>query len=400
MGQYEEALADLDRAIDLDPDDGAAAADRRAIYAEAQRLGVLLEWMGHAADPAASAAFLADHFQDLSDPPTVELLAANCDGQPADRQLWQHLGLLLLDDEAASGYKATQAGAPSPFQRAANLLDDGDLDRALAWSCLARAAEPGPGALLMGQVHLRRGDPDRAGEALATAANEMSPERVTEVLSAYDALLAVQPLEARRHAEHAEALRRAGRQVEAVAAYDRAISLAPDEPSLHFNKGDLLFGLSQLDDAQAEFLAVTRLWPADVLGAAVLLAAIVWPTDPEQAKQYFQSALSSPGELLTPFTRAYYRAIALAGLGRSDEAAAELMAAAETRTDRELELDDSDDKLFERFRNPPLPSLDTLRHILESIPSQITPGKQKSKPADTSAPRLPPQPPDAAEQNS
>jgi tetratricopeptide (TPR) repeat protein len=368
-GQYEEALADHDHAIALDPGDAGAAADRDAIYDEAQKATLLREWIGRAPDPAASAAFLAGHAQDLTDPLTIELLDADCFREPADRRLWQHLGLLLLGDEAADGYAEASASDPSPVQRAASLLAAGDLDRALAWSCLARAAEPGMGALLMSQVQIRRGHPDAAGEALATAADAIDPERLAEVLAAYDDLLATQPDEPWRHAEHAEALRHAGKPAEAIAAYNQAISLTPDDPSLHFNKGQILFGLSRLDEAKTEFLAVTQLRPSDVLSAAVLLAAIAWPDNTQQARQNFQRALSSPGEQLTPFGRAYYRAIALSGLGRTDEAVTGLQAAAGTRTAREMRPDDTNKVLLERFRDPPLPGLDQLRPFLECNPT-------------------------------
>lgn len=102
-----------------------------------------------------------------------------------------------------------------------------------------------------------------------------------------------------------------------MTAYETALSLAPDDPLLHFNKANLLFGLARFEESQAELLTVTRLRPGDILGAAVPLAAITWPADTTQARQHLQAALAAPGERLTPFTRAFYRAIALTGLGRA-----------------------------------------------------------------------------------
>lgn len=92
------------------------------------------------------------------------------------------------------------------------------------------------------------------------------------------------------------------------------------------------FSLSRLEEAQAELLAVTRLRPGDVLGAAALLAAIAWPADTSKAQQHFRAALSSPGERLTPLTRTLYRAIALAGPGQVSQVITELEAAALART--------------------------------------------------------------------
>jgi hypothetical protein len=70
--------------------------------------------------------------------------------------------------------------------------------------------------------------------------------------------------------------------------------------SLRFNKGHLLFGLSRFEEAQAELRTVTELRPADILSAAVLLAAIAWPTDTSQARQHLQAALSSRGNTSAP----------------------------------------------------------------------------------------------------
>ena len=273
----------------------AAYEQLRSELDQQHRARVLGEWLNLATDPQASAAYLAEHVQELNDPQTVNLLASECDRNPSDPRLWRHLGLLLLAGQAADGYVAAETGDLSPAERAGALLDSGDLAQALGWACLARAAGPGPGALLMGQVQTRRGDLGRAREALATATEQIDPARLSEVLTAYDQLLADHPDEAWLHAEHADALHRAGQPREALAAYDQALSLAPEDASLHFNKGYLLFALARMDEAQAEFLTVEQLRPGDILSPAVLLAAITWPADTHQARQHLQAALASPG---------------------------------------------------------------------------------------------------------
>lgn len=218
----------------------------------------------------------------------------------------------------------------------------------------------------MGRVQIQRGETDWAREALATAADAVSQDKIADVLAAYDDMLDAQPSQPWLHAEHAAALERAGRTSEATTAHERAITLDPDNPSLHFNKGELLFSLSRLDEAQTEFLTVTRLQPNDVLGAAVLLAAIAWPASTKQAREHLRNALSSPGEQLRPFSRALYHAIALAGLHRPEEAITELEAAATSRPEGELQLNNAHKAVLERFRQPPLPSLDMLLRLLES----------------------------------
>ena len=345
-----------------------AYAQLRAEFAQEQQARMLGEWIGLAADPAASAAYLAEHAHGLHAPQAIALLAAECDRQPGDTRLWQHLGLLLIADKAADGYAAAETGDPSPLQRSAALLESGDLDPALGWACLARAGDPGPGALLMGQVQTRRSEPDRAREALATAAEQIDPARLGEVADAYDRLTAAQPADPWLHGEHADTLQRAGRPDDALAAWDHALSLASDDPSLHFYKAYLLFGLSRFEEAQAELLTFTRLRPGDILSGAVLLAAITWPADTSQARQYLQAALTSPGERLRPFTRAFYRAIALTGLGRTEDAISELEAAAPSRTSQETRLDDTDTTLLNRFRDPPLPGLELLLQFFEAPP--------------------------------
>jgi tetratricopeptide (TPR) repeat protein len=471
LGQYEEARTDLDRAVVLDPGNARTARDRNVIRDAARRASLLREWISLASDSAASSAFLAEHVQDLTDSITINQIATDCGRNPADLKLWKHLGLLLLGDEAVDGYAAGQPGNPSPAQRAAALMTDGDLDGALAWSCLARAAEPGTGALIMSRVQLQRGNPDAADEALATATDEIEQERLAEILGAHDGLLAAQmdradthlrrgvifdrlgrdeealqafdmvaelepgnaaaqynrgilldrlnrpeealaaydltsrlepdweqvhsnradllsrldrpeealaaldraielePNDPWLHVERATALERARRPGDALNAYDNAVSLDPDNPSLHFNKGQLLFGLSRHHDAQAELEEVTRLRPSDILGAAVLLAAIAWPDDQDRAREHLRAALASPGELLTPYIRAYYRAFALAGLGDTAQAIAELQAAQPGRTSGEMDLDDADIVLLDRFSHPALPGIDLIRACLQQDPT-------------------------------
>ncbi len=328
----------------------------RAELAQEQLADRLREWVGLAADPAASAAYLAEHTDDLHHPWAIGRLTDECDRIPGEEMLWRHLGLLLLGDQAADGYAAAETGDPSPFERATARLDGGDLDQALAWACLARAADAGPGALLMGQVHTRRDDPARARAALVTATEKIGSGRLGEVLDAYDTLIAAQPDDGWLRAEQADALERAGRLDDAVAAYDQALRLEPDDPSLHFNRASLLFARSRFEEAQAGLVTVTELRPDDILGAAVLLAAIAWPADAEQARQYFEAALASPGERLRPVTRAFYRAIALTGLGRAEDAVRQLQAVA----DQQATLDEAETMLINRFRDPPLPGLELI----------------------------------------
>lgn len=194
-------------------------------------------------------------------------------------------------------------------------------------------------------------------------------DRPEEALAALDRAIELEPNDPWLHVERATALERARRPGDALTAYDNAVGLDPDNPSLHFNKGQLLFALCRFHDAQAELEEVTRLRPSDILGAAVLLAAIAWPDDQDQAREHLRAALASPGELLTPYIRAYYRAFALAGLGDTAQAIAELQAAQPDRTPSEVDLDDADTVLLDGFSHPALPGIDLIRARLQQHPA-------------------------------
>jgi tetratricopeptide (TPR) repeat protein/transcriptional regulator with XRE-family HTH domain len=276
----------------------------------AERLGpVVRSWLACATDWAASAAYYAEHADQLSDPAAIARLADACRYEPGDHQLWLHLGLMLLGNQRPDGYGSVAAGEPDPLQRAEALLTDSRLVPALAWACLARAQDEGTGALLMARIQLARHEPDQAAEALASATMDVSKDHIADVLTVHEALLRIQPTEPWWHAQHAWVLGLADRHAEALAAYDQAITLDPGNPSFHFNKGDLLYEMGRFDEAIPLLMEVTRLRD-DVLGAHVLLGTIAWPTHPEKAREHFATAISSPGTLLTLFTRALYRAIA------------------------------------------------------------------------------------------
>jgi tetratricopeptide (TPR) repeat protein len=149
-----------------------------------------------------------------------------------------------------------------------------------------------------------------------------------------------------------------------LSAYDQALAIAPDYASLHFNKAVLLFGAGRFSEAEPELRETIRLRPSDVLGALVLRAAMAWPTDQHEARKQFTKALSSPGDLLSPFTRALYRAIALAGIGRAEDAQQELRAALPAQSPDEKNLDEATTRLLKQLHDPPLPGLNSLRQLI------------------------------------
>src|SRR6185312_9707920 len=93
---------------------------------------------------------------------------------------------------------------------------------------------------------------------------------------------------------HGNLLRAIGRREAAMAAYDRALALAPDLADAILNRALLLTDLGRVEEARAGFLAMTRLRPDDSRGWAGL------------------GALELAAEKLDAAAAAYDRALALA----------------------------------------------------------------------------------------
>ncbi len=332
--------------------DGVTAAygQLRAELDAERTAAVIRGWLGCAPDWQASATYHAQYLRQLSDPVTAALLGDACRADPGDSRLWLHLGLVLLGENRSDGYRSVATGNPDPFQRANETLDGNDPGAALAWASLARAQDRGPGALLMTRIQLALEQPDLAAQALGC--------RRTSIWSRPS------PTSRGGTPSTPRPLERAERHNAALGAYDQAIALAPDNASMHFNKGNLLFAIGRVEEAIPELEQVVRWRPDDVLGARVLLGAIAWPADQDAARGHFAAAISSPGALLTPFTKAKYRAVALAGLGRVSDAERELETALPLRTADEQEADDADMRLLQHLESPAAPGLDVLRLVL------------------------------------
>ncbi|UCG99477.1 MAG: tetratricopeptide repeat protein, partial [Burkholderiales bacterium] len=54
-----------------------------------------------------------------------------------------------------------------------------------------------------------------------------------------------------------------GRLEEALASYDRALRLTPDDPDVHTNRGNVLKDLGRLEEALASYDRALRLTPDD-----------------------------------------------------------------------------------------------------------------------------------------
>ena len=103
---------------------------------------------------------------------------------------------------------------------------------------LAAAAPLSPGAL-SAEGHLLRGN------ALYESG------RYEEALAAYDRALALRPDDPTAHMNRGVALEDLGRHEEALAAHDRALALRPDYPNAHMNRGAALGELGRYEEALA-----------------------------------------------------------------------------------------------------------------------------------------------------
>ena len=323
--------------------------------------GILPTWLG-ISDWKASAVYLANHASELSDLFCVLQLSGLCE---QFQKFWPHMGLLVMGDQAAEGYAAIESADVDPFQRTEALLISGDLRRALGWACLARARDDCLGVLLMARVYVERREPDRAAAALETATLNLSPTHLVQVLATYEQLLELEPDHVSWHSAYATVLQQAGQHRDALAAYDRAIALSPSEVSVRLNRAHLLFCLGEFDDSTRELVTALRLRPEDALIAHVLLGSIGLQSDPMESAEHFAASLTSPGKLLSPFSRAFWRSLALTGLGHLDEALVELSAAISARQAGESMLDELDIRLLEGFRRLGLVGVNAVQELLE-----------------------------------
>jgi Ca-activated chloride channel family protein len=61
-----------------------------------------------------------------------------------------------------------------------------------------------------------------------------------------------------RAVESGNASLKAGKAEEALAAYDKALAEAPNDPGVHYNRGNALFALSRFEEASSELLRATQ----------------------------------------------------------------------------------------------------------------------------------------------
>jgi tetratricopeptide (TPR) repeat protein len=101
----------------------------------------------------------------------------------------------------------------------------------------------------------------QAAQLLFKANSALEQEKYEEAVAAYDAALAIKPDDPDILGNKGIALRRLERIEEAIAAYDAALALKPDDPGALYNKGNALDELGRYEDAIAAYDAALALKP-------------------------------------------------------------------------------------------------------------------------------------------
>ena len=85
--------------------------------------------------------------------------------------------------------------------------------------------------------------------------------RPEEALAAYEAALRIKPDDAEIHASRGVVLKALGRFEEAIAAYDAALRIKPDDAETHSNRGNALQELGRFEEALAAYDTALRIKP-------------------------------------------------------------------------------------------------------------------------------------------
>ncbi|MBI4612590.1 MAG: tetratricopeptide repeat protein [Planctomycetes bacterium] len=281
QNDLEGALADLTRAIELDPGLGSAYLNRGAVRKAMGDLEGAIADYTRAAEigPARAAIYLN----------RGAALAARGDSR---RAIEDYDRAIEIDPGYAAAY-TNRGNARANLGDAAGALED-----------FGRAIELDPGLSIAyvnrGAIRAEAGDLDGAIEDFTVA-------------------IEIDPRSSSAHANRGLARQEKGDLAGALEDLDRAIELDPRNPNFPFNRGIALESMEDYAGALEEFTRAAELDPrfaeAHYKKGAMLLALDDFP------------AAIGPFDLATRLAPAFWQAwasrgIALAGVGRSEEAAA------------------------------------------------------------------------------
>jgi tetratricopeptide (TPR) repeat protein len=263
-GDHALALAQIDRALEKNPNDAVALNNRGIALKELKRLDEALA-------SYERAIAISPHY--------VAALLGKADVLKELRRF----------EEALAGYERALAADPNCMPAYANRGDVlHELKRfgeALA-SCeraLALRAD-------VAEVHAIRGN------AL------FGLQHYEEALGSYDRALALRPAMAEAYYNRGNALHELRRFDTALASYDRALALRPDYAEAHYNRGNALHLLQRFDAALASYESALALRPAYVEAIANRGATLHDLKRYQEALASYQSALT----LRPDFADAHY----------------------------------------------------------------------------------------------
>jgi tetratricopeptide (TPR) repeat protein len=185
--------------------------------------------------------------------------------------------------------------------------------------------------------------------------------RLADAVASYDRAIALDPNNSQAHNNRGVVLIWLGQLTDAVASHERAIVLDLMKGDRHQSRGIALALLGELGDALAEFELAEHFSPEDTGKAGVWAAAILWYCgDPAAARDRFANI----GKRFTgcsPFHTIVLETIALCGVGQVDtqrlQDALDLRVVSDRAESRGL---------FGLLSNPPLAGIEDIRRIVES----------------------------------
>ena len=184
---------------------------------------------------------------------------------PDDKQGWQSLGQAL----AALGRQDDAKVALDRF-------------RVLVGSEVAAATQ---------QMRLERDLADPTARELRRALSQVETGDGDEALERIRGEIELSPNDVRPRLVEAQALLLLGRQEEALAAAERALSLAPSSADAHYQRGAVHVGLSNMAAAEVDFRTALRLAPDHTAAMNDLAVVLILDGQRDEAKQLLQRVL-------------------------------------------------------------------------------------------------------------
>lgn len=184
---------------------------------------------------------------------------------PDDKQAWQSLGQAL----AAAGRQEEAQVALDRF-------------RMLVGSEVAAATQ---------QMHLERDLADPTARELRRALSEVEAGDGEAALARLRAEIELSPNDVRPRLVEAQALLLLGRHDEALAAAERALTLAPGSADAHYQRGAVQVGLNNFAAAEVDFRTALRLSPDHTAAMNDLAVVLILDGQREEAKQLLERVL-------------------------------------------------------------------------------------------------------------